>query len=302
MWGVPEWSIADTEKVFSRPGFVLEEYVHLWHDELGMLVGMGFIGMQEPRVRVRVMPYVLPSFSNEQALGREILTWGESVVHRLAIPFCPDDTKVQMLSWTNTTYTPHVTLFQGYGMALIRQFWTMEIDLHAELPTPSLSEGLTIRTLRYPEEIRAMYHLQETAFADHYGHVDDPDMKNYDAWAHQRFNDKRFDPMLWFIAEVNGEYAGFSWCHAGETDDPHLGYVETLGVLPAFRRQGLATLLLHHSFRELYSRGMNRVELEVDATNITGATRVYERVGMRRAVVWDTYAKVLRDGIEIVRE
>lgn len=302
MWGVPEWSVADTEKMFSRPGFVLEESVRLWHDDMGTLVAMGFIWMQQPPVRVRVMPYILPTFSHHLTLGEEILSWGEAVVRRLAIPSCPDHAKVQMLAWTNTMYAPYVTLFQGYDMALIRHYWTMEIELHEALPTPSLPEGLTIRTLRYPEESRAMYHLSDVAFADHYGHIDDPEMKNYDVWAHQRFNDKRFDPTLWFIAEVDGEYAGFSWCHAGETDDPYLGYVETLGVLPAFRRQGLATLLLHHSFRELYERGMHKVELEVDATNITGATRVYERVGMRRAVVWDTYAKVLRDGIEIVRE
>jgi len=301
MWGVPEWSTEDTEKSFSRPGFVLEEYVHLWQDETGTLVGMCFISMQEPRVRTRVMPYILPTFPHHTVLGRELLAWGESAVRRVSIPTCPDDAKVQMLSWTNKTYAPYVELFRGYGMGLIRQYWTMEIDLHADLVPPDLPQDVTIRTLRYPEESREMYRLQDVAFADHYGHIDDPDMKNYDGWAH-RFTTRWFDPTLWFIAEVNGEYAGFSWCHAGTAEDPHLGYVETLGVLPAFRRRGLATLLLHHCFRELYGRGMHKVELEVDATNITGATRVYERVGMHPAVVWDTYAKVLRDGVEIVRE
>lgn len=301
MWGVPEWSIEDTEKTFSRPGFVLEEYVHLWHDQTGALVGMCSIGVQEPRVRTRVMPYILPKYPAYAALGWELLAWGESVVRHLALPVCPQDAKVQMLSWTNATYMPYVELFQAYGMELIRQYWTMKMELHANLVTPELPEGVTIRPMRYPEESRAMYRLDDIAFADHYGHIPDPAMTNYDAWAH-RFNSRWFDPTLWFIAEVDGEYAGFSWCQAGMAEDPYLGYVQTLGVLPTYRRRGLATLLLQHSFRELSQRGMTTVELEVDATNISGATRVYERVGMRPLVVWDTYAKVLRDGIEIVRE
>jgi mycothiol synthase len=303
MWGVPEWSIPDTEKLFSRPGFVPEEYGHLWHDKTGRLVGMGLLSnLQEPPVRVRVMPYILPTLPDLHLLGMEVMAWGEEVVRRVALPRSPHHAKVQMLAWTNRTYTPYRDLYEAYDMALIRQYWTMHIDLHADLPLPQMPEGVTIRTLRYPEESHAMYRMSDEAFADHYGYVSDPEMQNYEGWAHQRFNDQRFDPSLWFIAEVDGTYAGFSWCSAGAADDPLLGFVETLGVLPAFRRRGLATLLLHHSFRELYRRGMHKAELEVDATNITGATRVYAAAGMTCQVVWDTYAKVLRDGIEIVRE
>jgi ribosomal protein S18 acetylase RimI-like enzyme len=69
--------------------------------------------------------------------------------------------------------------------------------------------------------------------------------------------------------------------------------VAVLGVRPAWRRHGLGEALLRQAFHDLYELGRRRVGLGVDAENTTGATRLYERVGMH--VVWreDAYEKVL---------
>ena len=47
-----------------------------------------------------------------------------------------------------------------------------------------------------------------------------------------------------------------------------------------WRGKGYAKALLLHTFREFYERGMPRVTLGVDAESPTGATHLYERVGM----------------------
>ena len=44
---------------------------------------------------------------------------------------------------------------------------------------------------------------------------------------------------------------------------------------------GLGEALLLHSFAEFRRRGYSRATLGVDATSPTGATRLYERAGMR---------------------
>jgi hypothetical protein len=47
--------------------------------------------------------------------------------------------------------------------------------------------------------------------------------------------------------------------------------------------------MLQHSFREFRRRGFTGAALGVDAANATGATRLYESVGMHQAdeyVVW----------------
>ena len=68
------------------------------------------------------------------------------------------------------------------------------------------------------------------------------------------------------------------------------GYVGALGVRRAWRGRGYGRALLLHSFREFRRRGQPRVTLGVDAANPTGATRLYESVGMhvlREDVVWE---------------
>lgn len=57
--------------------------------------------------------------------------------------------------------------------------------------------------------------------------------------------------------------------------------------------------LIEPSFAEFYRRSKNKVGLGVDSQNLTGATRLYERAGMRVARIHITYEKELRAGIEL---
>jgi ribosomal protein S18 acetylase RimI-like enzyme len=72
--------------------------------------------------------------------------------------------------------------------------------------------------------------------------------------------------------------------------------VGVLGVRRPWRRRGLGLALLHASFREFRARGLPRALLGVDSENTTGATRLYERAGMRVERTSDSYEKVLREG------
>jgi ribosomal protein S18 acetylase RimI-like enzyme len=68
------------------------------------------------------------------------------------------------------------------------------------------------------------------------------------------------------------------------------GWIGAIGVRPAWRGRGLAKALLLHSFREFHRRGQRRVGLGVDSENSTGATKLYESVGMvvdTEQVVWE---------------
>ena len=67
-----------------------------------------------------------------------------------------------------------------------------------------------------------------------------------------------------------------------------------LGVRRPWRRRGLGTALLRHSFRELRARGCERARLMVDGENLTGAVQLYERAGMHVARRAERYWKELR--------
>ena len=71
------------------------------------------------------------------------------------------------------------------------------------------------------------------------------------------------------------------------------GFVDWLGVRPQWRRRGLGRALLLHAFRELHERGAGRVGLGVDSQNPTGATRLYESVGMHVEADHATFARRL---------
>ena len=75
--------------------------------------------------------------------------------------------------------------------------------------------------------------------------------------------------------------------------DPEHGYVSVLAVRRPWRKRGLGTALLQHSFAEMKRRGMKRATLGVDAENLTGAVALYERAGMHVEHRYDCYQKLL---------
>ena len=83
---------------------------------------------------------------------------------------------------------------------------------------------------------------------------------------------------LWFIARDGDEIAGVARCEANRDGG---GWIGAIGVRKAWRRRGVGLALLRHAFREFHLRGDPHVGLGVDAENPTGATRLYERAGMR---------------------
>ena len=81
-----------------------------------------------------------------------------------------------------------------------------------------------------------------------------------------------------------------------------IGWIRTLGVRRPWRKRGLGEALLYHSFGEFYRRGMKTIGLGVDAQNPTGATRLYQKVGMYAASEFLTYEKELRPGRDVDEE
>lgn len=102
-----------------------------------------------------------------------------------------------------------------------------------------------------------------------------------------------FDPTLWFLVWDGEELAGFALDYPTFGSHLELGHVNWLGVRKPWRRRGLAEALLRRSFRELYARGKTQTGLGVDAQNITGALRVYERVGMHATTRFGTWQRDL---------
>ena len=76
---------------------------------------------------------------------------------------------------------------------------------------------------------------------------------------------------------------------ASEAEDR--GWVDYLAVSASHRGRGIGPALLRRSFAMFADRGVRRVLVSVDAQNPTGATAVYERVGMRIVNAWDLWER-----------
>jgi mycothiol synthase len=176
-------------------------------------------------------------------------------------------------------------LITARGHRLVRFFWRMEIDLTEEPPVPEAPAGTTIRDYRPGDDDAALHARHQEAFAEHWEFTPSP----LDEWLNWRQTRRDYHPALWQIAEENGEIAGAALSFG----EDRFGWVLDLAVRPTSRRAGLGLVLLQSGFVALWRRGHTRVGLEVDSENETGATRLYERAGMKVTRRYATYEKVL---------
>jgi mycothiol synthase len=180
-------------------------------------------------------------------------------------------------SWTVAGDEGADELFRGRGYREARRFWEMAIELGTEAAEPS------VRVEPFTEEDAPAFHaVLEESFAEHWEHQPE----SFEEWWPRQRGRTNFDPSLWFVVRDGSELVGVVRNEAR----PPAGYVGALGVRPAWRGHGYGHALLLHSFREFRSRGMTGATLGVDAANSTGATKLYESVGMHvelETVVWE---------------
>jgi len=182
------------------------------------------------------------------------------------------------------------------GFTEIRRFWRMRVDFDdinvdgigsAAVPTGNeVPPGVTRRTVDGDSDRRLMHELFEGSFADHFGFAH----RRYEDWI--GWLDARQDsrPDLWWIAELDGAPVGLCLTDDSRVEEG-LAYIRTLGVLPAARGRGIARWLLTEAFAQARAEGRTGAALAVDSENVTGATRLYESVGMRQAQVIDVFGR-----------
>ena len=183
--------------------------------------------------------------------------------------------KGRLRVWTSETDRRITDAFAALGFEPSRHSYRMEIDLAGDAREAAWPDGVTVRAVR-DDEHQLVYDTVFEVWQD----TSDPMDETFDEWAHWMIKSESFDPALWYLAFAGDEVAGFSLCKQSSTD-PTAGYVATLGVRRPWRKQGLGEALLLHSFAAFRERGWTRGTLGVDASSPTGATRLYERAGMR---------------------
>jgi ribosomal protein S18 acetylase RimI-like enzyme len=174
-------------------------------------------------------------------------------------------------------------LLSGRGYREVRRFWEMTVALGDDPPPDPVLPG-NLRLEPFSSELAHAFHgALEEAFAEHWEHQP----SSFEEWWARQVARPDHDPSLWFLVRAGDEVV------AATRNDPERsggGWIGAIGVRPAWRGRGLAKALLLQSFREFHRRGQRRVGLGVDSENTTGATKLYESVGMvvdSEQVVWE---------------
>lgn len=258
--GVDDMTSTDLQLYWESPDVEFETDVVVAENSGGSIVGYADIGIHGGAVWLDV-----------RATARETLPALLEEIETRAVARKPD---AKLMGYTSDADTPLRSLYESSSYELVRHSFRMRIELDREPPEPEWPEGYTVRAMRDGEE-RRFYDAHMASFADTWLFTTEP----YESWRHWFVDDSVFDPTLWFVAEEGDDLAGILIGRAPE-NEPGVGWVRILGVVPEHRRRGLGQALLRHSFREFANRGFNAVGLGVDAESPTGAVRVYERAGM----------------------
>lgn len=277
-----------------------EELEHEWHTEGfnpetdaflvetqdGRVVGFQDFYNVKNHAHLTIDGYVHPDFKG-MGIDRALMESAEARAleeMKLAAP----DLRVYIRSTMDGKDEPAISLHKEMGYATVRYFWRMEITLD-EMPTiPPFPEGIELRPFDKEAHSHLVWQADNEAFNEHWGSHG----STFEEWSFRKFERPEFDPNLWLIAWDGDQIAGFSQ----NRYRMGIGWVGTLGVRKPWRKKGLGLTLLKHSFADFYKRGMKTIGLGVDASNSTGATRLYERAGMHVVSEFVTFEKELRPG------
>jgi ribosomal protein S18 acetylase RimI-like enzyme len=263
----------------------------------GALAGLVEVWDNEPHVRHYIYATTHPGHQG-RGIGSLLAGWAEARGRGL-LPLAPERARVILRQFKLSSDSAAAQLLIDAGYALTRHNLRMTIDLPEPPAPPIVPAGLVIRPLAPDAELRHFVAAVREEFRDHWGHVEMPFEQEVGEWQHWMATSPTCDPSLFFVAVDGEEIAGTSVCQDQWVEDDQAGWITALGVRRPWRRRGLALALLQHSFVALYERGKRRACLGVDADSLTGATRLYEKAGMRVDRQYDFYEKELRPGEDL---
>jgi mycothiol synthase len=273
--GVVEPIRTHLEDEWANPLFDAADDTALAFADGGTLAAFAICWGIEPAASVEAWINVHPVYRG-RGLGTWSVRWAELRTRRYLSP------------GTGTLLRPSVSSGEGraflasLGYRHVRTFWHMSRVLDGTEVAGTPPDGVTIRPYREGDG-PALHRVLESAFEDHFGF----EPMAYGVWEEGNLRAPSTELSLIFLAERAGEPVAA--LIAGFVEDE--SWVVELGVQRDHRGLGIGRALLRRVFAELVTRGRTSVKLSVDGENESGATRLYEREGMKRGRSWQVYEK-----------
>ncbi|HSQ26802.1 MAG TPA: GNAT family N-acetyltransferase [Anaerolineales bacterium] len=284
-------SNATTEELVSswqRPRFNLDQdaWVVITKTDPQLVVGYEEVWNRKDFQNFMGDGYVHPAHRNV-GIGTALIRRMESRV-REQIQLASTDSRIVIQNGVSGADTAGISLHENEGYQPVRYFWRMEITLDQEpIPAEPIS-GIDIILFKPGLDGPHAYQAVTEAFHDHWNYIQPP----YEEWSRYLQNES-FNPKASYLAMAGAEPVGAVLCETQGSE----GWVRTLAVRRNWRRMGVGLFLLRTAFSEFYRMGMAKAGLSVDAENLTGATRLYEKAGMHVAHQYIVFEKEIQSAI-----
>jgi len=219
-----------------------------------------------------------------RGIGRDLLDWQVGRARAIHAARAPG------IAWQAEARTPQgdrdaARLFHRLGLPPARYWFEMAADT-ANPPRLPVPDGLRVAAYQVGDA-DAVYRAHHDAFAANWAFQ----QRDQASWERLTVGAASFAPELSVLAYEGDRVAGYLLAYG--RSDPARAYVGQVGVLPPWRRRGLAGAMLARTLATAAATCRGTVELSVDAASATGAVAVYERVGFKVESTAVTYAALL---------
>ena len=298
MQGMPSHDVNEERVDWQTPGFDLETDARVVITAAGEIIAYASAwDTSEPHVRVGSFLRIHPDHDDPD-LEKALLVWLETRAAQ-AIERAPADARVYLSQGALAQDTRRQEILTQRGFELVRHFVRLRIEMSDPPEQPTLPEGIRIRPFEPDRDLPAMVEACREAFRDHWGYVEEDYEEELKMWSHWVHEDPDFDPSVWHLACEGDEIVGLSLGTTKRPEADNVAYIHVLCVRKEWRGRGIARALLQYSFAEYFRRERPIVDLDADATNLTGAMRLYEGVGMHVIRTDNAYEKELRPGRDL---
>ncbi len=208
-----------------------------------------------------------------------LLDWAEER-GRQRLLAVPGDRSRVLRSGIQDTQTKRQVQLERRGFGSVRYFYRMQRDLSEPIPAVQLPNDLALRVYT-PELSAATLRAFNEAFRDHWSF----DPVSHEDWQMFFVGRSSFRPDLTYMVTDGAEVAGFSFNEISPEENARRGrsdgWVAELAVRRPWRKRGVATALLCATMHAFKAAGLQHAMLGVDTENLSGALRLYQRVGFK---------------------
>ncbi|MEC4892734.1 MAG: GNAT family N-acetyltransferase [Oscillatoria sp. PMC 1051.18] len=270
-------SISELRRMLQNPILDLSRDICLWEDSDGKLVAFADVWLKKTAEFLESsFGFSIHPTARNCNLEKEIVAWAQRRSREVA---SKDKLSVKLRTSARAKDKSRVSFLDSCGFQVERYFYRMQRSLLEPIPEPQFPSGYIVRHPNHHQEMVAWIEMFNNSFIDHW---------NYQPLTIEEFEYEISDPDyrndLDFVAIApDGTFVAFSYCSINSAENQRKnrreGWIQCLGTIRGFRKQGLATAMLLTGMRSLQAAGMDTALLVVDTENPSGALCLYESVG-----------------------